>query len=200
MTVDDERSFKLSNKCWICDGLFAEEDNKARDHYHVTGKYRSSTHGDCNINLKFPVIFHNLKSCDSQLIMQGIGKLNVKISVIPNGLEKYMAFTVNRDLVFIDSKQFINSSLGALVKNFSDNDFNYLPKEFSGAIAASHRRGELLKLVKQKGVYPYEFINSFERLFDDILRDSCEFYTSLWVNISLEKNIFMLPMFGICLK
>ena len=57
--------------------------------------------------------------------MQEIGKFDVKINVIPNGLEKYMAFTINKNLVFIDSMQFTNSSLDALVKNFSDNGFKY---------------------------------------------------------------------------
>ena len=57
-----------------------------------------------------------------------------------------MAFTINNNLVFIDSMQFMNSSLDSLVKNFSDNDFKYLSQEFSDY---------LLKLVKQKGVYPY---------------------------------------------
>ena len=63
------------------------------------------------------------------------------LSVIPNGLEKYMAFTTNTNLVFIDSMQFMNSSLNSLVKNLSDNDFRYLSEEFSG---------ELLRLVKKK--------------------------------------------------
>ena len=79
--------------------------------------------------------------------MQEIGKFNVEISVIPNGLEKYTAFTINKNLVFIDSMQFMNYSLDTLVKNLSNNDFNYLSQEFSG---------NLLKLVKQEGVYPYE--------------------------------------------
>ena len=55
--------------------------------------------------------------------MKKISKFDVKISVIPNGLEKYMAFTINRNPVFIDSMQFMNSSLDSLVKNLSDNDF-----------------------------------------------------------------------------
>ena len=67
-----------------------------------------------------------------------------------------MAFTINTNLVFIDSMQFMNSSLDSLVKNLSDNDFKYLSEEFSG---------ELLRLVKQKGVYPYEYRNSFKKIF-----------------------------------
>ena len=101
--------------------MFPAEDNKVRDHDHVTGKYRGAAHWSWNINLKLtkkvPVIFHNLKDYDSHLTKQEIRKFDVKVSVILNGLEKYMAFTINRNLVFIDSVQFINSSLDALVKN-----------------------------------------------------------------------------------
>ena len=71
-----------------------------------------------------------------------------------------MAFTINNNLVFIDSVQFMNSSLDALVKNLSANDFKYLLQEFSG---------DLLELVKQKGVYPYEYMNSFKRFSEDKL-------------------------------
>ena len=120
-----------------------------RDHCHITGKYRDSAHWSCNINLgltkKVLVMFHNLRGYGSFLIMQEIGKSDVKIGVIPNELEKYMAFTINNNLVFIDSIQFINSGLDALVKNLTDNDFKYLSQEFNG---------EQSNLVKQKGVYP----------------------------------------------
>ena len=57
-------------------------------------------------------------------------KFNLKINVIPNGVEKYMAFFLNKKLVFIDSMQFMNSSLDKLVENLSDEDFKYLVKEF----------------------------------------------------------------------
>ena len=100
----------------------------------------------CNINLgltkNVPVIFHNLRGYNSHLIIKEIGKFDVGVSAIPNGLEKYMAFTINSNLVFIDRMQFMNSSLNALVKNLSDNDFKYLLEEFST---------DLLELVKQKG-------------------------------------------------
>ena len=65
---------------------------KIRDHHPITGKYRGSAHSDCNINLKLtkkvPVVFHNLRGYDSHLIMQELRKSDVKIDVIPNGLEK----------------------------------------------------------------------------------------------------------------
>ena len=60
-----------------------------------------------------------------------LNKFDVKIEVIPNGLEKYMAFFLNKDLIFIDSMQFMNSSLEKLIENLSDDDFKYLAQEFS---------------------------------------------------------------------
>ena len=75
--------------------------------------------------------------------MQEIGKFDVNISVVPNGVEKHMAFTINKNLVFIDNMQFMNSSLDSLVKNLSDIDFKHLSQEFSG---------DLLKLVKKRRV------------------------------------------------
>ena len=71
----------------------------------------------------------------------------MKIDVIPNGLEKYMVFIFNKSLVFIDSMQFINSSLKKLVKNLLDDDLKYLTGEFGS---------KNLELVKQKDAYPHE--------------------------------------------
>ena len=58
--------------------------------------------------------------------MQEIHKFDIKINVIPNGLKKYMAFIINKNLVFIDSMQIMNFSLDALVNNLSDSDLKYL--------------------------------------------------------------------------
>ena len=133
-----------------------------------------SAHSDYNINLKLTkkvnVIFHNLRGYDSNLIMQEIGKFDVKVNVKSNRLEKYMAITINKNLVFIDSMQFRNSSLDTLVKNLTDNDFKYLSKEFNG---------EQLNLVKQEEVYPYKYMGSFEKISEHKLPDRCKFYSSL---------------------
>ena len=96
---------------------------------------------------KIPEIFHNLKGYDSHLIFSELHKFNVKINAIPNGLEKYMAFLLGKNLVFIDSMQFMNSSLYKLVKNLSHEDFKNLVEEFDS---------ENLEILKQKGDYPYE--------------------------------------------
>ena len=81
-----------------------------------------------------------------------------------------MVFTINANLVFIDSLQFMNSSLDSLINNLSDNDFKYLSEEF---------KGEFLELVKQKGVYPYEYMDSFKKFSENKLPDRCNFFSSL---------------------
>ena len=110
----EEEKFQLTSSCWICDKLFDAGDDKVRDHCHITGKYGGAGHWSCNVNLKLskkvPVIFLNLRGYDSHLIMEEVSKFDVKVNVIPNGREKYMAFRINKNLVFIDSMQ-----LGILV-------------------------------------------------------------------------------------
>ena len=71
-----------------------------------------------------------MEGYDSYLIFYELKKFDMKIDLIPNGLEKYMAFILNKNLLFIDSMQFMNFSLERLVKNISDNDFKYLTQEF----------------------------------------------------------------------
>ena len=65
---------------------------------------------------------------------------------------------------------FMNSSLDKLVKKLSDKDFMYLSEEFSG---------EKLKIVKEKSVYPYEYMNSFKKFKECKLADTCKFFSSL---------------------
>ena len=62
--------------------------------------------------------------------------------------------------MFIDSMEFMNSSLDKLVNNLSDEDFKYLVEEFGS---------ENLELLKQKDDYPYEYLNSFKRFNEEKL-------------------------------
>ena len=121
MTKKDNKDFKNYFSCWIYDNDYVDNEVKVRDHCHITGKYRGSAHRDCNINLnlnqKISVVFSQPKNYDSHLIMQEIRKFNLKINVIPNGLEKYMSSTVNNKLSFIDSFQFLTFPLK--IKNSS---------------------------------------------------------------------------------
>ena len=150
MSAEEEERFQISNICWICNKLFGVEDDKVRDYCHIAENHRGSAHWSCNINLKLigniPVIFHNLRSFDSHLIIKKIGKFDVKVNVIPNGLEKYITFTINENLFFIDSMQFMNSSLDSLLKNLSDNAFKYLFEEFSGEFSKYSKTNESVSI------------------------------------------------------
>ena len=106
---------------------------KVLDHCHLTGKYRGAAHSICNLQLainpdtvKIPVILHNLKGYDSHLILSAAKQRHGVITCIPNNMEQYITFTIG-DVTFIDSCQFMQSSLDHLVKNLkkttTDNDF-----------------------------------------------------------------------------
>ena len=130
MTEEEEHLFQQSNNCWISKKLIDNDDEKVREHCHITSKFRGAAHWNCNINFqltkKVPVMFHNLRGYDRRLIFNELNKFDVKISVIPNDLEKYMTFFLNKDLVSMNSMQFMNSSFYKLVKNLPDEDFKFL--------------------------------------------------------------------------
>ena len=92
---EEEHLFQQSNSCWICRKLIDNDEEKVRNHFHVTGKFRGAAHWNWNKNFKLtkkvPVIFHNLRGYDSHLIFRELDKFDVNINAIPNGLENYMA-------------------------------------------------------------------------------------------------------------
>ena len=153
MTEDDEMCFKLMDKCHICGEKYTDKDVRVRDHCHITGKFRASAHQEGNLklrikpeNIKIPIIFHNLRGYDSDFIMQQIGEIakkhaytnkkgekqDLNINAIPNNMEKYMAFMLGNHLNFIDSFQFMSSSLDKLVSNLPKNDLIYTSQVFKG--------------------------------------------------------------------
>ena len=191
MTDEDEDSFQKSDKCHSCNKPYKDKDIRVRDHCHITGKFRGSAHQDCNLKLqikpetiKIPIIFHNLRGYDSHFIMQQIGeiakkhtytnkkgqKIEMNINAIPNNMEKYMAFMLGNHLVFLDSFQFMSSSLNNLVNNLPDEAFKYTKQEF---------KNEKFNLMKQKGVYPYDHMDNFEKFKQTELPTKEEFYSIL---------------------
>ena len=188
MTKENEESFQRAKECHICKKPYAASDTKVRDHCHVTGKYRGSAHQDCNLNFKLtnkiPVVFHNLKGYDSHFIMQEIGEIvkknayfdekgkkhEMNINIIPNNMEKYMAFMLGQHLVFIDSFQFMSLSLSNLVKNLQQEDFRYTGQVF---------QNEQLSLMTKKGVYPYDYMDSFEKFEETRLPKKEDFFSIL---------------------
>ena len=128
MTNEDNVDFNNSSKCWIWVNDDIDNVGKVKDHCHIAGKHRGAAHRVCNINLelnnKIPVVFYNLKK--SHLILQELGKSNLEINFVLNGLEKYMSFIINNKLSLKDSFQIFkeSSSLDSLVKNLSNDDLS----------------------------------------------------------------------------
>ena len=50
MTEEEDDLFQESNSCCICKRLIDNDDEKVRDHCHITDKFRGAAHWDCNIN------------------------------------------------------------------------------------------------------------------------------------------------------
>ena len=80
-----------------------------------------------------------------------------------------MSFSINDKLSFIDSFQFLRSSLDSLVKNANKDDFKFYSQEFDNNIS---------DLAKQKGFYPYEYMSDFKK-FKKELRNEEKFYSLL---------------------
>ena len=100
--------------------------------------------------------------------MQEIGKFKMNISVIPNNLEKYMAFFLGNNLKFIDSLQFMNDSLEKLAKNITISDMKYTSQEFQD-----------VERMKRKGVYPYDYMDSFDKFNNKNLPSKEKFFCML---------------------
>ena len=205
---DDKKKFENSTICHVCNKKYKEEDIKVKHYQPITNEFIGSAHNECNLKLlvdpdkiKIPVIFHNLRGYDSHFIMQEIGKIvenntytnkkgqikQMNINCIPNNMEKYMAFMLGNNLTFIDSFQFMSSSLDKLVINLPNESFRYTNNEF---------KNEKFELMKKKGIYPYDYMDSFVKFNNKKLPSKDEFYSTLNnENISNEdykhaKNIW----------
>ena len=191
ITPEEQEQFNQATNCWIC-GNFINLKDKVRDHCHFTGRYRGAAHNRCNLKYSKPnnisVFFHNLSGYDSHLFIKKLNN-NTKgtIDCIPNNEENYISFSKNIitgeyknkrgeiknkyfKIVFKDSMKFLNLSVAALVNNLPEDGFNNLEKYFTT---------EQIKLLKQKGFYPYEYMDSIEKLKDPTPPPQQAFYSKL---------------------
>ena len=189
-TEEDKKQFIKSKECWIC-GEHLNND-KVRDQCHYTGRYRGPALNSCNLKYRkpkfIPVYFHNLSGYDSHLFIKKLGTPNENIDCIPNNEEKYISFSKNikvgeykdkktgevRDktfkIRFVDSFKFLPTSLGALVNNLPKDAFKNLERYFTA---------EEADLIKRKGSYPYEYMNTEERFKETKLPPKKAFYSRL---------------------
>ena len=177
----EEIDFNTATRCWICKGELGTD--KVRDHCHYTGKYRGAAHNKCNLEYRkppfTPVVFHNFTNYDAHLFVKHLGYDEGNITCIANNEEKYISFSkevtvgtykkkavdteggiyyedkpVTHKIRFIDSLKFMSASLNKLVNNLPETALKNVGKYYTG---------DKLDLIKRKGVYPYEYMDSVER-------------------------------------
>ena len=186
---EEAERYKKETKCWICKGEL--NDEKVRDHCHFTGRYRGAAHHSCNLKYKkpnfTPVVFHNLSGYDSHLFIKNLGFSQGTIVCIPNNEERYISFIksievgsytnkkgeikpLNHKIRFINSFKFMAVSLDSLVNNLPKDAFNSVKREFNGIN---------LELLTRKCVYPYDYMDTQERLKETKLPPKEAFYSKL---------------------
>ena len=186
---------KSELQCYICQRGFDSESEgltKVRDHCHLTGRYRGAAHSKCNLEIRtpnfVPVVFHNLEGYDSHLFIRNLGVSEGDIGCIPKNDEKYISFTKNvvvgsyidengetksryKKLRFVDSFKFMNSGLAKLVDD--------LDKETKVRVTNKFYDGRSLDLLLRKGVYPYDYMGGYDKLFETKLPSIENFYSKL---------------------
>ena len=187
LTDDDTSYHMMENRCWICEDLIDESptvtkkkdatekkdisNTKVRDHCHFTGKYRGPAHSRCNLQLKrskfVPFIFHNLKGYDSHFLVGAFRGLSEDIGGIPESGQKFKTLSLKKKSIklddgttkyfstvkFFDSFEFKKKGLCKLTKEIKD--YPILDTEFPP--------GQAMDL-KRKGVFPYEWFDTFGKL------------------------------------
>lgn len=175
--IDEFNSAKI---CHICEKSFEAFDIKHRDHCHRTGKYRGPAHDSCNLNYKdtrtIPVIFHNLSGYDSHFLIEELAGFDGKISLLPINKEKYISFTKSIkgtivDFRFIDSYRFMPSSIEKLA--------SYLVNDEKKIIRKYYKNTEEFELLTRKGVFPYDYVDSWRKLEETAIPPRERFYSQL---------------------
>ena len=190
--IQEQKQYEKETECWICNKKFDDDKNyKVRDHSHFTGKYRGAAHNLCNLKYRkpnfTPVVFHNLSGYDSHLFIKNVGFSEGNIDCIPNNEERYISFTkriqvgsykskkrettpLHNQIRFIDSFKFMATSLDKLVNNLSKDAFNNFKRYYEE---------DKLDLLTRKGIYPYEYMTSPEKLKESQLPPKEAFYSNL---------------------
>lgn len=189
LTPAEIQEFNSALVCYICEKPFSADDIKVRDHSHVSGFYRGAAHSNCNLNLKvpnfIPVFFHNL-NYDSHLFVKQLTMNQEQIDVIPQTKEKYISFSKhilvdkykdkknmskNRyiHIRFLDSYRFLGFSLAKLASTLHSSKCIEIKRAF----------GADYELMRQKGVFPYSYVDSFTKLDETSLPPIGSFYDTL---------------------
>ena len=192
-----KREHKAAEKCHICLKEFNDPRNrKVRDHCHYTGLYRGAAHNNCNMKYRIPdhipMVFHNLSGYDAHLFITELGRRFNKndIGIIAENKEKYISCNakikvklagvkyedgaeVHKSIRFgfIDSCRFMASSLDKLVSSLEDDQCKQLRELY--------KEEEVFRLMRSKGLYPYEYMDGSNKFEETSLPPKDSFYSRL---------------------
>ena len=159
--------------CHICDKPL--KLIRRLDHCHFTGKFRGVAHNLCNLNYnyqntKLTVVFHNFEKYDGHLLIKEIHKISKSLKPIAKTSERYMALTTE-NIRFIDSIAFMADSLDNLSKSLEPADLKNLTNHFPNPAES--------KLLSRKGVYPYDYMDSWAKFEETTLPPQSAFFSKL---------------------
>ncbi|KAL9987185.1 hypothetical protein ACROYT_G001444 [Oculina patagonica] len=177
---------KNQKNCLACQKPLIQPNYKdvVKDHCHITGKFRGAAHNVCNLimrinpkTVQIPVVFHNLRGYDAHHLMQAMSKISKEaqkeVKCVANNMEKYITFSLG-GLRFIDSLNFLLGKLEKLVEATPKEALN-ITKD----ILESEESEECFELLCKKGIYPYEYMGSWERFRETSLPEKEKFYSKL---------------------
>ena len=204
LTEEEKESYKNQKLCHICEKEFCTDNNKemrkVRDHCDYAGKYRGAAHSKCNLNYKIVkeifVLFHNGSIYDYQFIMKYLArKFEGNFECLGENTDKYISFIVpfkkvindkeiKHRIRISDSCRFMRDSLSNLVDNLlelkiKEINNDVLIKRFYNTYQLSKNDINKSKLLLRKGVYPYEYKDSWKRFNETELPSKDKFYSTL---------------------
>ena len=204
LTEAEKESYKNQKLCHIYEKEFCTDNNKemrkVRDYCHYTGKYRGAAHSTCNLNYKIvkeiPVLFHNGSVYDYHFIIKYLAReFKGNFQCLDEKTEKYISFTVpfkkvinDKEVKYririSDSCRFMQDSFSNLVDNLpelkiKEIDNDVLIKRFYNTYQLSDNDINKFKLLLRKGVYPYEYMDSWKRFNETELPSKDKFYSTL---------------------
>ncbi len=164
LTREQRRTAYAASKCYLCGVAFTSFCRRCLDHDHLTGRLLGTAHDYCNLRRReraqLSCFAHNFSGYDSHFLVRAMAREPrvTNTFAIPLNTQKFKSVTVNKRIRFLDSCQFLPSSLAKLTETLvaSDSPFSILDKMAP--------RPEEKRLLQRKGVYPYSFATSPEAL------------------------------------
>jgi len=174
---DDKNIISEIPTCCECEEEFGKQYsiektvNKVRHHNHFTGEYIATICDSCNITEGhktkiIPIYAHNLSGYNSHLFIKELASQmseRTQLKLLPKTRDTFISFDFGC-LRFLDSLRQFGTSLDEVAKSLKDDQFkhvrNYINEKFSHL--SELKRENLFKLLRYKGIYPYDYPKSYE--------------------------------------